>query len=142
MSNFYFAKSSWTCKNALCSCFGTLLYIWSNLLLDRYSLSYFNYFSIYTKTQNKKIKSKLTRQGFFNVCANMVAIKPMTITHRKKVKTQLSEHIRNENICILVLLVRIARLVPYRSSKCKFSDTIKSLWCYFHGDFPSWLLVI
>ena len=66
----------------------------------------------------------------------------MTITHRKKVKTQLSKHIRNENICILVLLVRIARLVSDRSSKCKFSDAIKSLWCYFHGDFPSWLLVI
>ena len=35
----------------------------------------------------------------------------------------------------------ITRLMSDRCGKCKFSNAIKSFWCYFNRNFTPWLLV-
>lgn len=99
------------------------------------------FFNIHYKS-NYQLKNKLTRQSFFDVSTNMMTIKSMPITNRKKVKAQLPKHIWNQDIGILVLFVRIAWLMPNRCCKGKFSNAIESFRSYLHGNFSSRLLVI
>ena len=41
-------------------------------------------------------------------------------------QAQLPEHVRDQHVCILILLVRIAGLVADRCGKCKLRDAIES----------------
>lgn len=63
----------------------------------------------------------------------MMSIQSMTITYWKEVEAQLSEHVRHENVCILVLFVWIAWLVTHTRCKCKLCNTVESLVCDFHA---------
>lgn len=61
-----------------------------------------------------------------------MSIHPVAITNRKKVETKLAEHVWYQDVLVLVLFVRIARLVTNRCGKSKFRDAVKSVRCNFY----------
>ena len=67
----------------------------------------------------------------------MVAVHSVAITNRKKVQAKLAKHIRNQNIGILVLLVRVSGLVAHTCSKSKFGYAVKP----FCGNLNSQVLL-
>lgn len=57
----------------------------------------------------------------------MVPIDAMPITDRKEMQSQLTEHVRDEDVGILVGFVRIAGLVTDRSCKGELCNAIEAL---------------
>ena len=62
----------------------------------------------------------------------MVSVDTMAIAHGEKVQSQLTEHVRYEDISILIRLVWVAWLVADRGCKGKLCDAVEALGCYFN----------
>ena len=66
----------------------------------------------------------------------------MAIADRKEMQSELSEHVRDEYIGVLIRFVRVAGLVADRRGKRKLRDAVEPLGCYFDWQLVAefWLL--
>jgi len=72
---------------------------------------------------------------FFYVRAHVVTVQAMPVANWEEMQTKLTEQVRNQDVRVLVLFVRIAGLVANRSRKGKLRNAIKP----FIGNFDRWL---
>ena len=72
----------------------------------------------------------------------MVPVYAMAIADREEMQSELSKHVRDEYIGVLIRFVRVAGLVADRRGKCKLRDAVESLGCYFDWQLVAefWLL--
>ena len=60
-----------------------------------------------------------------------MAIKPVSITDAEEMQSELLQHVWNEDILVLVLLVWVSWLVAYTCCEGEFGNAVEPLCCHF-----------
>lgn len=66
---------------------------------------------------------------FFHILRGVVAVDAVAITDAEEVEAKVAHHVWNQNVGVLVLLVRIARLVANARCKRKLGDAVEPFSC-------------
>ena len=73
------------------------------------------------------------RKHLFDVGRGMVPVYAMAVANGEEVEAQLVEHVRHQDVSVLVLLVRVARLMADRGCEGKLSDAVESFVRFLHS---------
>ena len=72
---------------------------------------------------------------FLDKLTYVVSIQSMSVANAEEVEAEVSHHVGDQNISILVLLIRIPRLMPNTRCKCEFGDAIEFVGGYLGSGY-------
>lgn len=67
----------------------------------------------------------MARHVFLDELRSEVAIDAVAVAHSEKVESQVTHHVWNQDVGVLVLLVRVSWLVADAGCKCELGDAVE-----------------
>lgn len=79
-------------------------------------------------------------KGIFDVLWSEMAVLAVSIHYSKEMETEVSHHVWNQRIRVLIHLVRIPWLMTCTCCECKLCDDVETFCACFHFDFFLFLI--